>query len=196
VPTNDVAAPTPPVTPLQLNATPPASSAAAAPAGDTTTVAEATIAAMQTLDAEIAEAVERTMADDASPQLSIKATSEGILINLTDDADFSMFEVGSAIPNAKVVVLMEEIARVLKGQAGDVVIRGHTDARPFRSDAYDNWRLSAARAHMAYYMLTRGGLDESRVITIEGYAERSLKNTTDPYAAENRRIEILLRDAK
>jgi chemotaxis protein MotB len=45
---------------------------------------------------------------------------------------------------------------------------------------------------MAYYMLTRGGLPEKRVIRIEGAADRDLKNKADPMAAENRRIEILL----
>ena len=46
---------------------------------------------------------------------------------------------------------------------------------------------------MALYMLARGGLQESRVERIEGYADRKLKNPQQPDAAENRRIEILLR---
>jgi chemotaxis protein MotB len=46
---------------------------------------------------------------------------------------------------------------------------------------------------MAYYMLTRGGLDEKRVVAIEGYADRALFKPDDPLAAENRRIEILLK---
>jgi chemotaxis protein MotB len=47
---------------------------------------------------------------------------------------------------------------------------------------------------MAYYMLVRGGLDAKRVDGIEGYADRRLKNRDAPEAAENRRIEILLRE--
>jgi chemotaxis protein MotB len=152
----------------------------------------ATIATSQSLEAEIARSVE-PLATEASPQISVKATAEGVLINLTDDAAFSMFAVGSAIPDPKVVVLMAKIAGVLNAQKGDVIIRGFTDGRPFHSDAYDNWRLSAARAHMAYYMLTRGGLDEKRVVAIEGHADRALKNAADPLAAENRRIEILVK---
>jgi len=49
---------------------------------------------------------------------------------------------------------------------------------------------------MAYYMLVRGGIDEKKVERIEGYADRSLRIPTDPEAAQNRRIEILLRKAK
>ena len=71
-------------------------------------------------------------------------------------------------------------------------MRGHTDGRPFRSETYDNWRLSSARAQMASYALVRAGIDERRLERIEGYADRMPRNP-DPKAAENRRIEILLR---
>ena len=79
---------------------------------------------------------------------------------------------------------------------GTIIVRGHTDARPYRSATYDNWRLSSARAQMAYYMLSRGGLAEKRFERIEGYAAHRLKDPAQPLAAENRRIEILLREAK
>jgi chemotaxis protein MotB len=157
-------------------------------------VAPATVAATRALDADLNRTM-KGLATDASPAVSVKATAEGVVINLTDDAVYSMFPVGSAVPDAKLVVLMEKIARTLAERDGDVVVRGFTDGRPFHSDSYDNWRLSAERAHMAYYMLVRGGLDEKRIVAIEGHADRGLKNTDDPNAAENRRIEILLRKA-
>ena len=75
-------------------------------------------------------------------------------------------------------------------------MRGHTDGRRYRSGTYDNWRLSTARAHMAYYMLVRGGVDEKRFERVEGYADRNLRVPSDPEAAQNRRIEILLRRPK
>ena len=92
------------------------------------------------------------------------------------------------------VALMEKIGAMLKSEKGLVTIRGFTDNRPYRTETYDNWRLSAARAHMAHYMLVRGGFDEQRVERIEGYADRQPRNPKDPAAAENRRIEILLRE--
>ena len=75
---------------------------------------------------------------------------------------------------------------------GQIVIKGHTDARPFKSKTYDNWRLSSARAHMALYMLTRGGGGKDRFNRVEGYADQDLKVPSDPLAASNRRIEIYL----
>jgi chemotaxis protein MotB len=89
--------------------------------------------------------------------------------------------------------VMEKVARVVKGYGYPIIVRGHTDGRPYRSGTYDNWRLSTARAHMAYYMLVRGGVDDKRFEKIEGYAARQLRIPNDPEAAQNRRIEILLR---
>ena len=148
----------------------------------------------EAIAADVARSVAATVGGEAAPDVSVAATPEGIVIRLTDDADYSMFPIGSAIPDDKTVALVEKIAGVLASRSGKIVIRGHTDGRPFHSADYDNWRLSAARAHMAYHMLTRGGLDESRVASIEGHADRDLKNAADPYAAENRRIEILLEE--
>jgi len=127
------------------------------------------------------------------PDISVEKTDEGVLISVTDQADFEMFAVSSAKPKPELVVLMEKLAEILAKQPGDVVIRGHTDARPFRSETYDNWRLSTARAHIAHYMLLRGGLTKDRIERIEGYADQELTLPDDPYAAQNRRIEILLK---
>ena len=142
---------------------------------------------------EIAKAMQPFGTASPAPRTEVRRTGEGILISLTDEANFSMFGVGSAEPQAKVVRALEQVARILKGRPGRIVVRGHTDARPFRSETYDNWRLSSARAQMASYMLVRGGVDDARLERIEGYADRLPRNPSDPKAAENRRIEILLR---
>jgi chemotaxis protein MotB len=161
--------------------------------------AAATMPAMAEINSEaraIKSAIDRTLApesDGALPGIEVKATREGVLVSLTDKANFGMFAIGSAEPKAKVVIIMQQIAAILNATRGSVVIRGHTDARPYRSGTYDNWRLSTARAHMAQYMLVRAGFDEGRIERVEGHADRMLKVPGDPEAAENRRIEILLR---
>jgi chemotaxis protein MotB len=130
------------------------------------------------------------------PQLDVQATEDGILISLTDRQNFSMFPIGSAEPQPRVLHMMEAIAASLQSLQGAIVVRGHTDGRPYRSATYDNWRLSSARAQMAYYMLIRGGLPEKRFERVEGYADHRLRDPSHPLAAENRRIEILVREAK
>jgi hypothetical protein len=58
---------------------------------------------------------------------------------------------------------MESIGKVLRERPGSIVLFGHTDGRAYRSQTPDNWRLSWARAQMAYYMLTRAGVPEARL---------------------------------
>ncbi len=128
------------------------------------------------------------------PKVDVKLTPEGLLVALTDDAKFAMFASASAEPSPKTVVLMAKIGRLLKAQKGRIVVRGFTDSRKFKSDVYDNWRLSSARADMAHYMLVRGGLDDARFERIEGYADRQPRNVKEPESPDNRRIEILLRE--
>ena len=128
------------------------------------------------------------------PKVDVHRTAEGLVIGLTDDASFAMFASASAEPSPQTVALMARIGKVLKEQKGSVTIRGFTDNRPFKSEAYDNWRLSTARADMAHYMLVRGGLDDARIDRIEGYADRRPKTPKNPGGPENRRIEILLRE--
>lgn len=132
----------------------------------------------------------------ALPNIDIKATTEGILISLTDAADFGMFAVGSAEPRPEVVVALATIAGILKSLEGRIVIRGHTDGRAYKSGTYDNWRLSAARAQMSYHMLVRGGIEPSRFLSIEGRADSELKVLQDKAAAQNRRIDILIQGGK
>jgi chemotaxis protein MotB len=148
-----------------------------------------------TLDAEIKRAVAQA-GQGATPDIEVNDTEEGLLISLTDKFDFGMFAIASAEPRPAMVAIMERIAKVLQTRPGQLIVRGHTDGRPFRSATYDNWRLSTARAHMAYYMLIRGGLDEKRFERVEGYADRSLRIPGSPEAAQNRRIELLLRKPK
>lgn len=124
--------------------------------------------------------------------LTVTPTDRGVMISLTDQLDYGMFEIGSAVPRRDLVLAMEKVATILNGKPGAIIINGHTDARPFRDERYDNWRLSSARAQSAYYMLVRGGLEERRVREITGYADRRLKLPDDPFSDTNRRIEILL----
>ncbi|BAU89257.1 OmpA/MotB domain-containing protein [Methylorubrum populi] len=162
------------------------------PAADQAAKAAET-AALSALKAEIARAVPSLPGSAPAPHVEVRRTGEGVLISITDEINFSMFGIGSAEPTPKVIKALERIAKILNSRPGRVVVRGHTDGRPFRSETYDNWRLSSARAQMASYMLVRGGFDEARIERIEGYADRQPRIAADPKAAENRRIEILLR---
>ncbi|WP_426123746.1 MotB family protein [Pararhizobium sp. PWRC1-1] len=124
--------------------------------------------------------------------LLVTPTEGGLLVTISEQADTPMFGLGSAVPEKDMVIAMEKIGKLLSARSGAIAIRGHTDGRPFKKGAYDNWRLSSDRAQSAYYMLIRGGLAENRVSQISGFADKRLQDTKDPMAPANRRIEILI----
>ena len=124
--------------------------------------------------------------------VSVKVTSEGTLVVFEDGKKRSMFAVGSASPNPALITLLAKVGELLNKRDEPVVIRGHTDGRRFRIETYDNWQLSTDRAHMASYMLIRGGLPESRLMRIEGYGSSQPVVPENIFADENRRVEFLL----
>ncbi|MBU4528966.1 MAG: MotB family protein [Hoeflea sp.] len=124
--------------------------------------------------------------------ITVTPTEGGLLVSITDQLDFGMFQVGSAVPGRDLVVAMEKIGQLLSERQGAIAIRGHTDARPFASGNDDNWRLSMARAHSALFMLVRGGVPEERIVQVSGFADKRLKDPENPLSEVNRRIEILV----
>src|SRR5690625_200498 len=68
------------------------------------------------------------------PEVTIRDSDDGVLISLSDHAQFGMFAIGSADPLPETVEIMEKIAGLLGDLPGRVIISGHTDGRPFRSD--------------------------------------------------------------
>lgn len=129
------------------------------------------------------------------PALKVIPENKGFLIQLSDHDKYGMFDIGSSKPKKSLVQLSEKIGKILREAKGTIIIRGHTDARPYKNKHYDNWQLSTARAQMVYYMLIRSGIDPNSIDHIEGHADRSLLNKKDPNAAENRRVEIYFQHA-
>lgn len=69
-----------------------------------------------------------------------------------------------------------------------IILNGHTDAKG--SNEY-NLDLSERRAvAVREYLISHFPIDDNRLIAI-GFGEERLRNTYDPEAAENRRVEIV-----
>jgi chemotaxis protein MotB len=148
------------------------------------------------IEKQLRDTVGAALGPGPRPGVEARQTKDGLLISLTDKLDFSMFEVGSSEPRPALVRAMEAVAKLVKDRPGSIIVRGYTDARPYRNGAYDNWRLSSSRAQMAYYMLTRGGAPAERFTRVEGYADRALRDPGHPFAAVNRRLEILIEEPR
>lgn len=180
---------------LQANAVPQARPADAPKEAEPRDAAQTQQPTVKQLQSAIADALSDIKAG-AGPVAEVRQVEEGLLVSLTDDASFGMFAVGSAEPRPELVRVIDKIGPLIAKRRGMIIVRGHTDNRPYKSDNYDNWRLSSARAQMAYYMLVRSGVDAQRIEHVEGYADRRPKIQNDPAAAQNRRIEILIREKR
>ena len=95
---------------------------------------------------------------------------------------------------AESLVLLREIADLVRGMPHPVAIEGHTDATPAGVGRFEsNWNLSAARAVSALRFLVEvGGIEASR-FRATGFADtRPLSPNYSPEErALNRRVEIV-----
>jgi chemotaxis protein MotB len=120
-------------------------------------------------------------------------TTEGIRIDLVDDANFSMFQLGTTILSPDATELLRVIGQAIVSDPAGISIRGHTDALPWKSgQEANNWSLSAGRAEATRQSLLRQGIGEARFRRIEGVADRELLVKDNPSDPRNRRISILL----
>ncbi|SFF76013.1 chemotaxis protein MotB [Novosphingobium sp. CF614] len=128
-------------------------------------------------------------------QVRLVDTTQGVRIDLVDDADFSMFRLGTTVLTPDAAQLIDAIAQAVAADQGRLTIRGHTDALPYKSGTYgNNWSLSAGRAEATRQALMRDGVVEDRFSRIEGVADKELLIPTDPHDPRNRRISITVLD--
>jgi chemotaxis protein MotB len=125
--------------------------------------------------------------------LLIEMTPEGLRLQLVDREAESMFAVGSTSITESGKLLLEKMAQVMAKLPNQLSIVGHTDASPFKAaKSYGNWELSSDRAHATRRLLNAFGIPENRVQTVAGKAANEPLLPSDPLAAVNRRISIVL----
>ena len=120
-------------------------------------------------------------------------TREGMRIDLIDDANYSMFDVGTTqlVPEASNLIGM--IAESISGMENPIMIRGHTDSLPYGDPrAMNNWMLSSGRSEATRRRLALGGIPEARFERIEGVADREPMIANNPADPRNRRVAITL----
>ncbi|OYW44847.1 MAG: flagellar motor protein [Sphingomonadales bacterium 32-68-7] len=126
-------------------------------------------------------------------QTRMVLTTEGIRIDLVDDADFSMFQLGTTVLTSEARELLKAIASAVGPESGGLTLRGHTDATPWKNGRVgNNWALSAGRAEATRQALLLDGISADRFRRIEGVADRELLVRDNPADPRNRRISILM----
>lgn len=126
-------------------------------------------------------------------QVKMVQTAEGIRIDLVDNADFSMFRLGTTVLTPDAAQLLMALGQTISPEPGTLMIRGHTDSVPYKEgEVANNWSLSAGRAESTRQALMRNGIREDRFKRIEGVADRELLIPDAPHDPRNRRISIVV----
>ncbi len=90
--------------------------------------------------------------------------------------------------------VLGKLAGVLKDLPNHIDVEGHTDNLPIRNERYrSNWELSAARAASVVQLLTRRGVDPTRLSAIGYGPYRPLvKNDSAANRRKNRRVVMVI----
>lgn len=130
---------------------------------------------------------------NAQANLKMEIVPQGLRILVTDDQKREMFQRSSAILTPFFKRLLTEFAPELNKIDNKIIITGHTDSTRFRDqELYNNWNLSGERAMQARKVLTRSGLDASKILQVSGMADQMLLDPNNPLSSANRRIEIMV----
>jgi chemotaxis protein MotB len=144
--------------------------------------------------AEIETALEAALR--ATPELAgnlkVERTEEGLRIQIIDQERSPMFASGSAALAPRTQLLLRAVAAAIRAAPNRIAIAGHTDAHPLARGDYTNWELSADRANAARRVLVAAQVPDERVARVQGMAERQPLIESDPGAAGNRRISVML----
>lgn len=125
--------------------------------------------------------------------IDMTVTNEGLRIELTESANGTFFDSGSA----KISSDGEELLRTLAGELGKlqnrIAMEGHTDSKPYAvGRSYGNWELSSDRANAARRLMQESGIRENQVTQVRGFADQRLRNAKDPLDPANRRISLIV----
>jgi len=135
--------------------------------------------------------------EEMKEQVQMTVTGEGLRIELMETDKGMFFERGSANSSQNGRELLDSLARNIGKLPNDIVIEGHTDAKPYSNNrTYSNWELSADRANSARRFMETSGLHQDQVKQVRGFADQQLRKADDPENASNRRVSVIVKYLK
>ena len=125
-------------------------------------------------------------------QIRMDVTPDGLQIQIVDEQNRPMFDIGSAIVKPYMRDILREVGSALGGVENRISLAGHTDAAPYGSGekGYSNWELSTDLANASRRELVAAGMPNDKLARVVGLASSDLLLPNDPRAAQNRRITI------
>ena len=128
-----------------------------------------------------------------SEQIKMDIVQNGLRIQILDQQQRPMFDLGSDQLKSYTHNILKTIAETINTVPNSISITGHTDAHTYNyKDNYTNWELSSDRANMARRALVSGGLFMDKISKVVGRGSSMPMKPSDPYAPDNRRISIIV----
>lgn len=122
--------------------------------------------------------------------LELEQLGQQIIIRIREQGTFPR---GSAFLQPQFRPVIRRVGEVLLDIPGELIVTGHTDNQPVRSEMHSsNWDLSSSRAvAVAEEMLRVENFDHTR-LTVRGLADTRplVPNNTEDNRRRNRRVEI------
>lgn len=125
-------------------------------------------------------------------KINVSVSKDGMKIELIENSQGLFFDVGSSKVKPETIKLLRLLAEEIGKLSNQVIIEGHTDARPYITLGYSNWELSTERANSARKLLGENGLRKDQIREVRGYADRFLKHPDKPLDFANRRVNIVV----
>ncbi|MFN6979936.1 MAG: flagellar motor protein MotB, partial [Gemmobacter sp.] len=123
-------------------------------------------------EALLARGGESNTMERALRHVVTRVTDEGLVIELFDRPEASLFAADTAEPLALLRALAGVVAETFAVVSNDVAVNGHVRAYPVTLRTDPVWDLSAARAQAMRALLGDAGLPPPRVQRVTGYADR------------------------
>jgi chemotaxis protein MotB len=131
---------------------------------------------------------------DMKDHVEMTVTVDGLRIELLETEAGMFFESGRPLPSPTGAELLTRLAEELGKLPNNLLIEGHTDAKPFanKDGYYSNWELSTDRANSARRLMEEHGIRHEQVAQVRGFADRQLRHPDDPIHPSNRRISVIV----
>jgi chemotaxis protein MotB len=130
--------------------------------------------------------------NDLGDRVEVENKRKGLVISLTGEI---LYELGRANIRGQGREVLSMISDILIDIPNDIMIEGHTDDLPIRTDEFpSNWELSTARAvNVIKFLIEETDFDPAR-LSAAGYSEyRPVAANDNPNGrAKNRRVEVVI----
>lgn len=140
-----------------------------------------------------AEKIREALKDEIqSGLIQVNVRQKRIILRIREKGSFPS---GSATLISPFSSVTKKIGDVFGDFTGMIVVSGHTDNIPIRTDRYrSNWELSASRAVSVIHALRWNSALQNKKFEIAAYADTQPVDTNSTYLgrAKNRRVEITL----